>query len=296
MIRPLISKEPLSPSIVGGKAAGLNRLATSGYDVPPGFVVTTEAYEQFLSANGLKEKILVGFQKLEAEDAGDLEDIFQEIRTCIEEAPLPEIFVNQIESSVAQLGASRVAVRSSAVNEDLPGASFAGLMDSFLNVPTDDLPQLCETVKKCFASLYNSHAVLYRQRKGFDQHKPIAVICQEMVEPDFAGVLFTRDPLEKKNILLEIAAGSGENVVSGIVTPDSYLICRDTLDILESEQSEESSIETSTQASIQTGWIRQLAQTGLEIEQRFNGPQDIEFALLNDRLCLLQARHITTLK
>jgi len=283
MIRQLIGREPLPSLLVGGKAANLNRLAALGYDVPPGFVVTTAAYDDFLAANGLKDLIIAGLLQLET---GEPEDMCREIQNRIEKASLPESLLMQLEGSAVNLAADAVAVRSSAVNEDLPGASFAGLLDSFLDVSGGDMTQLALMIKKCFASLYNSGAVLYRRHKGFDQHMGIAVICQKMVAPDFAGVLFTRDPLEKKNILLEIAAGSGEKVVSGMVTPNSYLVCRDTFNILEADESE--------CPSIPAEYIRRLAQTGLDIEHRFNAHQDIEFALLDDRIWLLQARHITT--
>lgn len=268
--------------IVGSKAANLGELYKKGFNVPDGFVVTTRAYNDFLEDNNLNDKITAELQEWVVEDIEGLEKISENIRCMFESASLNKELNKQINRLFTQLTAEHFAVRSSAVNEDLPGASFAGQLDTFLNVPKN---QVSSRVKSVFSSLFNSRAIYYRQMKQFTHEAGTAVIIQEMIPAEFAGVLFTIDPIKRKNILLEIAPGLGDKVVSGTVSPNNYFVNRDSFEI---EESEEANMGTFAEET-----VKKIARIGMEIEKHFAQPQDVEFAVVNDEIFILQARPIT---
>lgn len=266
--------------IIGSKAANLGELYKNGFNVPGGFVVTSDAYNGFLEDNALRDKITAFIQRLNIKNARMLEILSAEIKLLFYKAWLSPRLQEQIDGLLPQLAANRFAVRSSAVNEDLPGASFAGQMDSYLDVPGDEVQT---KVKSVFASLFNLRAIYYREMKGFSHDAAIAVIIQEMIPAEFAGVLFTRDPINKTHMVIELAPGLGENVVSGIISPNSYLVNRDNLDIEELHENEVFDRQK----------VKKIAGIGLEVEKHFTQPQDIEFALVNDDIFILQARPIS---
>ncbi len=175
-----------------------------------------------------------------------------------------------------------MAVRSSATAEDLEYASFAGQHDTFLNVGEKDL---IRSIKKCWASFFNLRAIIYRKHNGIlNSNSGVAVLIQRMVDADFAGVIFTRDPIGKKNIYMEAVEGLGEKLVSGEVTPSSYMVDREGFDILEERE-----------PILSKSHVKELAKTALKIEAAYGKPQDIEFAIKDGKIFILQSRPITTL-
>ena len=229
-----ISKD--SVPIVGGKGANLGEIYNLKVPVPPGFVITTYAYQYFMK--DLDEKIKKLLSEIDYENTDQLEEKTKEIREMIVKAKMPEDLKAEIieayenlnvEEEDLEKGALKVldkkepiyvAVRSSATTEDLKDASFAGQQDSFVNVRGNE--DLIENVKKCFASLYTARAAYYRHKKGYMEGALLAAVIQKMVNSDKSGVIFSQNPAFKNdNITIEAVFGLGEGIVSGKITPDS---------------------------------------------------------------------------
>ena len=217
-------------SLVGGKGANLGKMARAGLPVPPGFCVTTDAYKQFIHEMNLWTEIKYSLENLPAREAGE------NIRQMIEKAPMPGPIFQSIQSAYINLnsGHAPVAVRSSATAEDLAEASFAGQQESYLGIRGTD--NLALHVQRCWASLWTERAIAYREQNQFPHEQvSLAVVVQEMVFSDVAGVLFTINPITNKRdeMLVNAAYGLGESVVSGYVTPDTYRIARKRFHLLE---------------------------------------------------------------
>ncbi len=271
--------------VAGGKGANLGEMLSLGLPVPGGFCITTEAYMVQTAAWKLGERLspLVAAQDWEAASA--------EAERVISSSPLADALVLEVMDSYRRMGEPEVAVRSSATAEDLEDASFAGQQETVLNVRGED--ELLRGVRRCWASLWGPRAIHYRQERGIDHLSvSIALVVQEMVPADSAGVMFTVDPVTRETgrMLVEAAPGLGEAVVSGSVTGDLYRIDRTNgLGVVDREiRSPEKPVLTDDQ-------IRQLSRLGLELESHFGQPQDVEFALAKGNLYLLQSRPITTL-
>lgn len=297
------------PSVVGGKAAKLSQLVEAGFPTPPGFVVTVDAYRSAMEASAAGPAISDSLKNLDFRDDAEVERRSRTIRdTIISSALYPEL-VMAIESEIRHAGGDALwAVRSSATAEDLPEASFAGQLDTFLGVGPEDVP---EHVKKCWASSWNARAMLYRQEAGLDHMAHgIAVIVQKMVDARCSGVLFTTDPVRKKKdtMVIESSWGLGESLVSGMVTPDRFECNKRTLAITQRSIARKTSalvltergkaemrVEEARQRepSLTDDEVRRLAELGLRIEARFGRPQDIEWAIENDKLLVLQSRPVT---
>jgi phosphohistidine swiveling domain-containing protein len=267
---------------VGGKAANLGELIRAGFDVPPGFCVTTAAYR--LAVRG------------SIVEAGDVTDA-QSARAAVLAAPFPEAVADAVRAAYARLepGAEgRVAVRSSATAEDLPGASFAGQQDTFLNVAGID--DVLDAVHRCWASLWTDRAVAYRAAQGIDGSVvALAVVVQRMVDAESAGVLFTADPVtgRRRQAVVDAAPGLGDAVVSGAVNPDHFVVDTATGRILDRRRGDAAD---ERDASLTDTQVRALASLGDQVEQAFGSPQDIEWAVeAGGRLWLTQSRPITTL-
>jgi len=289
---------------VGGKAVNLGFLTRKGFNVPAGFVVTTDAYNLFIKENKLQSYIL-------DELAKDPTQASQNIREAITLGEIPEDIREEIINQYHGLARKEIAIRSSATSEDLKDASFAGQMDTFLNVNTSEA--VLRYIKHCYASLWTSRAISYRAKNSID-HKgvSIAVVVQEIIEPKAAGVMFTHDPVSSENsIVLESNYGYGESVVSGKATPDRFKINRGAMEItvreigtkeLEAVKSleggivfVETSLERREQPSLTDDEILGLVRLGADVETAYGAPQDIEWAVADD-LYLLQSRPITTAK
>ncbi len=297
--------------VAGGKGANLGELTLAKINVPSGFVITADAYREFLKVNGIDILIENGIKK-SVNDEKILLNEAKYFREKIKSGKFPEQLENAIIEKYFNLGENtRVAVRSSATAEDLPDASFAGQQETYLNV--QGVEDLLNGVRKCYASLWGNRAVSYRFHQGYDQNSvSIAVVIQEMVESEKAGVLFTVNPVNKKENEMQINAnfGLGESVVSGRVTADSYIIdklgnivevnigSKDIQIIYGDKETIEvvlSSDKKKTRA-LNDREILELMKCGLEIEKHYGMPMDIEWAIKNDVIYILQARAITTLK
>lgn len=266
----------------GAKGANLGELKNNKFNVPNGFVVTTNAYFDFLKHNTLKEILQKKHASIFNNNLENIDKITQEVQLMFNNANFSNEFVHQINRVLKDFSTNLFAVRSSAVCEDSQYASFAGQFDTFLNVNKE---KIISKIKKCFASLYSPRVISYSKHNKVSNNEGIAVVVQEMVLAKFAGVIFTVDPLKKENMFIEVAPGLGENVVSGHVHPNSYAINRESLAI-------EIVYE---KTSFAQNLILKIAQIALKIEQLYQYPQDIEFAIYNNEIYLLQTRPITTL-
>src|SRR6266851_677477 len=299
-------------AVVGGKGAHLGELSRiEGIRVPAGFCVTTDAFRRIMAEAPSIDDRLDRLSLLNPDDRETIRTLSAEIRRTLEGIAIPDDLVAAITRSLARLGErAAYAVRSSATAEDLPTASFAGQQDTYLNVVGP--AAILEHISRCWASLFTERAVTYRLRNGFDQRKvDMAVVVQQMVFPQAAGVLFTADPVtsNRKVVFVEASFGLGEALVSGLVNPDVYKV-RDgeivaravgtkqrAIYASPAGGTQEQSIELDRQAQpaltdVQVLW---LAQLGRRIEAHFGRPQDIEWCLLDDDFLIVQSRPITTL-
>jgi len=252
----------------GGKGANLGELRRAHFSVPDGFVITSAAYA------------------LAAEAAGVTGETPATARVRLAASPVPAGIADAIREAYRALGAPEVAVRSSATAEDLPDASFAGQQDTLLGVSGEDA--LLDAVRKCWASLWNDRAVAYRQTHDVPTESlRLAVVVQRMVAADRAGVLFTADPItgRRKRAAIEAVRGLGEQLVSGAVNPDRFIVNTRTGAVLERRGDILGDAE-----------LRELAALGARIEEHFGRPQDIEWAIDADgKIWIVQSRDITTL-
>jgi len=299
----------LRPDLVGGKAASLGRASAMGFKVPPGFSVTTAAHSEFLAGDTLAERIHPIVASLDLNDAAALESRTGEIRALITTTEIPPAIVADIKAAYASFGDDVfVAVRSSGTAEDLAGASFAGMYDTYLDMCGFDA--VIDAVRRCWASMWTARVTAYRQQQGFDgEHERLAVVVQQMVAADVAGVMFTANPMTSRTdeIVINASWGLGEGVVSGILNPDTFVIDRTTLAVKSLEvgdkekkvvrdpESGRGTIEQLTSAeersatSLEPVQAEALSRLGRDVMQQYGGlPQDIEWALSDGTLYLLQ--------
>ncbi len=295
--------------IVGGKCANLGELTANGVTVPPGFAVTADAFRRFLEETKIGEVIQKTLTSAEGpRDPKQYEDASEEIRKIIESAPMPSDIASEVRSAYRDLERKtgnaqvKVAVRSSATSEDLPDASFAGQQDTYLNVKGED--QLVHYVQKCWSSLYTPRAIFYREEKGFPHEKVlISVGVQKMVDSEVSGVIFTLDPVngDPSKIIIESCWGLGEALVSGVVRPDRFIVDKGTLQIVHKEivpkmvehvpnhetgltMEREVSAERRNAASLGDEQVVELARLARDIEDHYQTPQDVEFAVEGSKL------------
>ena len=299
-------------ALAGGKGANLGELARiEGIRVPAGFCVTTEAFRRIMATVPWLEGQLARLSHLNPDDRQAIGTLSAEIRWMVEGIAMPEDLVAAITRSVTWLGGQAAcAVRSSATAEDLPTASFAGQQDTYLNVIGP--AAVIEHVSRCWASLFTERAVTYRLRNGFDHRKvDMAVVVQQMLFPQAAGILFTADPVtsSRKVVSIEASFGLGEALVAGRVNADVYTV-RDgevAAKAVGAKQlaiyarpgggTQELAIEPASQQrpALTDTQIAGLAQLGRRIEAHFGTPQDIEWCLVGDEFLFVQSRPITTL-
>ena len=293
-------------SIVGGKCANLGEMLQAGIPVPPGFAITAQAYEKFITETGIAKKIYKIIEKTvtDINDPHQYEKASKEIRQLIKSTPILPQIEKAIKNAYDELGkrtkSSRVfvAVRSSATAEDLPDASFAGQQETFLNVK--GAKELVEKTVRCWSSLFTPRAIFYRAQKGFEHEQVlISVAVQKMVDAKVAGVTFTINPVtgEPNQIVIESTWGLGESVVSGAITPDNYITDKNTLEIISKKIAKKAveyvrdsktgktihhnvPIERQGQPSLTDEEIVKLTELANRIEKHYDGkPQDIEWAI-----------------
>ncbi|HEY6690127.1 MAG TPA: PEP/pyruvate-binding domain-containing protein, partial [Rubrobacter sp.] len=301
-------------ALAGGKGANLGELSQAGLPVPPGFVVTTTAYDAFVEANGIGDAIVGRALVARADDPAGFEEVGEGIRTLFSGGKVPEEMADEIRAAYQELGKdgeTPVAVRSSATAEDLPGMSFAGQQETYLNVRGAEA--LLEGVKNCWASLWTARAMAYRARQGIDPETvSLAVVVQRMVESEAAGVMFTANPANGRRNELTISAawGLGESVVSGTVTPDSIVVEKESGRVLSRETADKGVMTVYSgsgteerpvpealrrQPVLDDEMAATLARYGATIEQDYGIPQDIEWALAGGEFFIVQSRPITAL-
>ncbi len=301
--------------IVGGKGASLGEMTNAQLPVPPGFVVTAQAFRKFIDDAGFADKLFKGID-VNVDDQKELMKAEAFAKNLINNQPMPPEIAKEITAAYDTLckregGEQYVAARSSATAEDLPEASFAGQQETFLNVRGKE--ELLKSVQHCWASLYGARAIYYRVKQKFPhEHVNIAVVVQKMVDADSAGVMFTHHPTTGENVsIIEAAWGLGESVVSGSVSPDNYevrsgklskkkiatkqiMIIRDpktrkTVKLDVAEDKKNAQVLTEDQ-------ILRLAKLGNIVEEHYGKPQDIEWAIQKGEIYLLQSRPITTIQ
>ena len=294
----------------GGKGANLARLTRAGFPVPRGFIISTDAYREFVNTNRWLGTIQSVVENLSAEEAGALEKASSQIRTAFMVGKMPAHIDSVIRAAYAEFDGKPVAVRSSATAEDLPDLSFAGQQDTYLNIM--GLDRLVEAVIHCWSSLWTARAIGYRIRNGIGHHEAaLAVVVQEMVQSEASGVLFTANPLTglRSESVIDATFGLGEALVSGQVEPDHYVI--DTLNhsiITKSLGAKKISTRSKEGGGVQVieehaedsqalsdDDIRHLAWIGGQVQAEYGFPQDIEWALAEGKIHVLQSRPITSL-
>ena len=319
-----------SGNVAGGKGANLSEIYNLRLPVPPGFVVTAQAYDYFIKQAGIYDEIKRILSEIDYEDTKQLDGSTKKIRELIINSKFPKEIEDEILESyenldIKSVGSSGtahdilknaaepifVAVRSSATTEDLAEASFAGQQESFMNVKGGF--KLLEHIRKCFASLFTSRATYYRNKQGFKHEQAsLAVVVQKMIDSDKSGVIFSKDPSQdNENIVMEAVFGLGDGIVSGQITPDKYIVSRD-LEILDKKISNKKIALTRNSAGdketvqlrdeksrsqvLKDFEIKRLAEFAMRLEEHFKKPQDIEFAVEADEIYLTQTRPITTIE
>ena len=277
--------------ILGAKAVNLIQMARSGLPIPPGFCIPATACRRHLTAAGILLRLTTALPELEKATLEDKQRILADIRKRITDAPLGSGLSDRIANHYRTLNGSPVAVRSSATAEDLPRKSFAGQYDTFLNVAS--LQDCIKAVKKCWASLWTDRAFDYRRQNAIDHiDVEMAVIVQQMIDADVSGIIFTADPLtgNRDKIVIEAARGLGENIVQGKTAPDRCTLRKPRVTIVERTPA-----QPNTAPCIDDPAAQRLAKLALKIESHFAAPQDIEWAVKDGQIWLLQARPVTTL-
>jgi len=300
----------------GGKGANLGEMYEAGFPIPNGFVTSSGAYFNYLDANNLREPIAKLLENLDVNDSEKLQKTAAEIKKMIVDGRVPDDIRDDIIKTYKELCEMTgrevyVAVRSSATAEDLPTASFAGQQATFLNIRGAE--NVVDTVKKCWASLFEPRAIFYRVQNNFEHMKVgLSAVVQMMVQSEKAGVVFTVDPMtqDRNLISIEAAFGLGEVVVSGQVTPDTYVVDKRDFKIVDKKiarqtwmivkmggENKHVDIKEEMQGvqKLSDLEIKDLAKMVAKIEQHYDFPQDIEFAFEHDNLYIVQSRPITTL-
>jgi len=321
-----------SGPVAGGKGANLGEMYNNKIPVPPGFVVTAQAYDYFIEEAGIKDKIKEILDSIDYEDTKQLNQATEKIRKLITNSSMPKEMEKEIKESYEHLDAPDtqsqevgsaldilrnssepvfVAVRSSATTEDLETASFAGQQDTYLNIKGEN--DLLKNIKKCFASLFTARATYYRNKKDFPHgESSLAVIVQKMVDSKKSGVAFSKDPTGRtEEIIIEAVWGLGEGIVSGQVTPDKYIVSKameikdkkianKKVAITRKASGERAVVkvneEKANQQVLSEHEIKRMAEISLRLEDHYQKPQDIEFAIENDEIYIVQTRPVTTIK
>ena len=318
-IRTLDSLNHKDGDIVGGKSANLGELLNAGLPVPGGFAITTAAYKELVIETESKNQIHDLLNNLDMDDFDSINSCSAQIRELIEKIPLPEALISEIQSSYRSLGDDvEVAVRSSATAEDLPSASFAGQMDSFLYIK--GIENVLKSVKKCISSVFSSRAISYRHEKNFDHFIVLAsVTIQKMLDPESAGVMFTLNPVTgaTNEIYIEGSWGVGETIVQGKVDPDSFIVQKPELNISSrnintkklmtirgatqgkfsiadraSATEIDVPLDIQNKPSIDDNTVKLLSDYAVKIEKHYSKPMDIEWVLEKNshQIFIVQAR------
>ena len=301
-------------NLVGGKGANLGEMVHAGLPVPAGFIVSAKAYFQFIKENNLAPKIKSLLATVNYDRQDSLRQVATHIQELIRQGALEKQLIYDINTSYKRLGnvlaSPRVAVRSSATAEDLPSASFAGQQETYLNVEGE--ANLVQKIREAWASLFEARAIFYRHEQQFDHFRVgIAVVVQKMIESEESGIMFTIDPVtnDKTKLVIEAIYGLGELIVQGAITPDHYEISKQDLVIRNKSLARQEKmlaksgssnrevavpLEKQEKQKISDHKILELAALGKKLERHYFFPQDIEWAIENNTVYIVQTRAITT--
>lgn len=309
--KPLTKLSNKDVATAGGKGASLGELMRADISVPNGFVVLTDSFDKFIDETDLRQEIRAQLNKADQNKMHTIERASERIQSMILRAKMPKEITEVITKDFFALGAKYVAVRSSATAEDSDSAAWAGQLDTYLNT-TEQV--LLENVKKCWASLFTPRAIFYRFEKGFkESNVSVAVVVQEMIESEKAGIAFSVHPVtqDKNQMIIEAGFGLGEAVVSGTITPDAYVVSKKNNEIIDIN------IHNQTKALYRKDgggneWVKlntkgkgqvlnkkdilKLTEIIKKIEEHYKTPQDIEWAFANGKFYITQSRPITTLQ
>lgn len=305
-----LSKKSVSQA--GGKGASLGEMTNAKFHVPHGFVVLADTFERFVSEAGIVDDIQAELNKVNYKDTNSIDRASNVIRDIIRKVPVPKDISDAVQEQFKKLGAKFVAVRSSATAEDSKTASWAGELETYLFVTKDNL---LEQVKTCWSSLFTARAIFYRhEKKLLDTKVSVAVVVQKMVDSEISGITFTVHPVteDQNHMIIEAGYGLGESIVSGSITPDSYVIDKKDELILDVSIQKQEKMMIIKSAKGGLKWskvpkakqekqklsgpkIMELAELCIRIEKHYKHPQDIEWALEAGKLYILQSRPITTL-
>ena len=308
-----IDEGKLARDQAGGKGASLSNLAASGFNVPAGFCVTAEGYRQFSRANDLDSQIEALMRSVDPAAPTSAGQASAAIEALVASAALPDDLCSAVGDAYRDLMARQdmaCAVRSSAVSEDGAAASFAGLYETYLNVRGED--DILDRLHRCYVSLWAERAVGYRARNGGGHDEAMAVVIMGLVPAETAGIAFTAHPVTGSldTVVINASWGLGEAIVSGRVTPDSFLVAKGSWQIVEREifakqiatqPDGDGTVDVpverarQTQPSLTDQQVTEVAKLAARVEDHYGKPQDVEWALAGEELYLLQSRPITTL-
>lgn len=300
-----------SVDIAGGKGASLGEMTKAGIPVPGGFVLLAEAFDRFLEETDLKQQIDAELGRVNYEDVNSVDKASVIIRDLIHDEEMPEDLKKDIVSEFKKLKSKFVAVRSSATAEDSSIASWAGELESYLNTTEKTL---FVNIRQCWSSLFTPRAIFYRkEQKLLETHVSVAVVVQVMVESEISGITFTVHPVteDRNQMIIEAGWGLGEAIVSGSITPDSYVINKKELTLLDINIADQkkmiirngllgvkwSNVKDADQEKQKLNGkkIIELAKLCAKIEKHYKKPQDIEWAFYKNKFYIVQSRPITTL-
>ena len=305
-----ISKEDVG--LAGGKGASLGEMIQNNIPVPDGFVVLSAAFERFVNETGLNVEIDSILHKVDHKEMHTVEDASEEIQALIMRQEFPQDLSTIIMQEFEKLGTTFVAVRSSATAEDSASAAWAGQLDTFLNTNKENV---LENVKKCWASLFTPRAIFYRFEKELHKTKiSVAVVIQKMVESEVSGIAFSVHPVTEdyNQLIIEAGFGLGEAIVSGQITPDSYVVEKEPFSILNKQPSVQTKMmvrkenggnewkdieeEKGSQQVLSDEQILELSKIIIQIENHYGFPVDVEWAQEKGTFYITQSRPITTLQ
>ena len=298
---------------VGGKGANLGELTHSGFPIPPGFCLTTVAFQEFINTCPNSDEIYKLLDSVTTDDVVTVRQVGARVRQILQDVPMPDEVADAVMQAWQDLGTDQAyAVRSSATAEDLPEVSFAGQQDTYLNIIGE--AALLDAIRRCWVSLFTDRAILYRTQHEF-KHRDVqlSVVVQQMIMSEKSGILFTADPLtgHRHTLTIDASFGLGEALVSGLVSPAAYKIDKKNYSIIDRQiaekhiailpekdggtRQENLGDDKRTQRVLTDSQILDLAIMGVQIEDYYQIPQDIEWALADNKFYLLQSRPITSL-
>lgn len=303
--------------IAGGKGASLGEMTQAKMNIPPGFVVLASTFDKFLEETDLNVEIEAKLKNVAKGDINSVDRASNEIQDMINDIKMPKDIGQEVIKEFEKLKTPLVAVRSSATAEDSSIASWAGELETYLNVTEKNL---LKSVKKCWASLFTPRAIFYRYEKNLeDQKVSVAVVVQKMIQSEVSGICFTVHPVtqDKNHLVIEAGYGLGEAIVGGMITPDTYIIDKtkikaqklkisildknisgQTMMIVRSPQGTKEisvNIDKQEKQKLLDNQIIKLAEICMGIETHYKKPQDIEWAIEKGKIYITQSRPITTL-